>query len=69
MFNFYILAGCIGAAVNGGIQPCFAILFSEILNVFSLVNIEVQRQQIELYAGLFVAMGAAAFLANIIQVC
>uniref|UniRef100_H2ZR96 Bile salt export pump n=1 Tax=Ciona savignyi TaxID=51511 RepID=H2ZR96_CIOSA len=35
---FYIIVGCIAAAVNGGIQPCFAILFSEILGVFALTD-------------------------------
>jgi len=65
---FYFVVGCIGAAVNGGIQPCFAILFSEILGVFSLVDQEKQRNQIALFSGLFVAMGGAAFFGNIIQV-
>lgn len=60
--------GCIGAAANGGIQPCFAILFSEIINVFSLPDLDQQRRQISLFAGLFVAMGAVTFIANILQV-
>ena len=54
--------------MNGGLQPCFAILFSEILNVFAMSDIVKQREQIALFSGLFVAMGGAAFVANIIQV-
>ena len=29
----YILLGCIASIVSGGVQPAFAIVFAEILNV------------------------------------
>ncbi|XP_076808163.1 ATP-dependent translocase ABCB1-like [Clavelina lepadiformis] len=64
---FYIIVGCCGAAVNGGVQPCFAILFSEILNVFSLNDEDLQRSQITLYSLLFVAMGLATLCASALQ--
>uniref|UniRef100_H2ZR94 Bile salt export pump n=1 Tax=Ciona savignyi TaxID=51511 RepID=H2ZR94_CIOSA len=60
--------GCIAAAVNGGIQPCFAILFSEILGVFALTDPVEQTNRVTLYSLLFVAIGVAAFIANILQV-
>ncbi|CAK8684913.1 unnamed protein product [Clavelina lepadiformis] len=64
----YIIIGCFAAAVNGGIQPVFAILFSEILGVFSGNEGDaVKQDQVILYSLLFVAMGAAAFLANVVQ--
>uniref|UniRef100_F6URM6 Multidrug resistance protein 1A n=1 Tax=Ciona intestinalis TaxID=7719 RepID=F6URM6_CIOIN len=62
----YILLGCIAAAVNGGIQPVFAVLFSEILSTFALPLSE-QEQRITLYSLLFVAIGAAALVANVVQ--
>uniref|UniRef100_H2ZR91 Bile salt export pump n=1 Tax=Ciona savignyi TaxID=51511 RepID=H2ZR91_CIOSA len=61
------LIGCIAAAVNGGIQPCFAILFSEILGVFALTDPVEQTNRVTLYSLLFVAIGVAAFIANILQ--
>uniref|UniRef100_H2ZR89 Bile salt export pump n=1 Tax=Ciona savignyi TaxID=51511 RepID=H2ZR89_CIOSA len=64
---FYIIVGCIAAAVNGGIQPCFAILFSEILGVFALTDPVEQTNRVTLYSLLFVAIGVAAFIANILQ--
>jgi hypothetical protein len=36
---FYIIIGCIAALVNGGVQPAYAILFSEILGVSSNIII------------------------------
>uniref|UniRef100_H2ZR93 Bile salt export pump n=1 Tax=Ciona savignyi TaxID=51511 RepID=H2ZR93_CIOSA len=64
LFNEF---GCIAAAVNGGIQPCFAILFSEILGVFALTDPVEQTNRVTLYSLLFVAIGVAAFIANILQ--
>jgi len=61
----YIIAGCLGAAVNGGIQPCFSILFSELLKVFQQPVIN--QNDINLYSGLFVAIGVCAFIANTVQ--
>ena len=61
-------AGCIGAAVNGGLQPCFAIIFSEIIGVFALTDEKEREYQIMIYSLLFCAIGVLAFLANIVQV-
>ena len=33
---FFIVLGCFGSIVNGGVQPAFAIIFSEILEVIKL---------------------------------
>ncbi|XP_076808833.1 ATP-dependent translocase ABCB1-like [Clavelina lepadiformis] len=65
--KWFILLGCLAAAVNGGIQPIFAILFSEILAVFSETNESTKQARITLYALLFVAVGAATFLAYLAQ--
>ena len=66
---FHFAVGCLAAAVNGGIQPVFAILFSEILGVFSgNQDPATQEADVRLYSLLFVAIGGAAFLANFFQV-
>uniref|UniRef100_H2YJX4 Bile salt export pump n=1 Tax=Ciona savignyi TaxID=51511 RepID=H2YJX4_CIOSA len=64
--TLYILLGCLAAAVNGGIQPVFAILFSEILGAFGGPIAE-QDRLITLYSLLFVAIGATALVANVVQ--
>lgn len=63
----YIILGCIAAGVNGGAQPVFAIIFADVLNVFSGTDREKQEADIILYSLLFVAIGAALFVANIVQ--
>ena len=30
---YYIIAGCLAAIVNGGVQPAFAVIFAEIIGV------------------------------------
>uniref|UniRef100_H2YJX7 Bile salt export pump n=1 Tax=Ciona savignyi TaxID=51511 RepID=H2YJX7_CIOSA len=62
-----LTVGCLAAAVNGGIQPVFAILFSEILGAFGGPIAE-QDRLITLYSLLFVAIGATALVANVVQV-
>merc|ERR1712136_320810 len=62
----YIIIGCIAAGVNGGVQPLFAIIFADILKVFSETDPVKQKNDIILYSLLFVAMGAAMFVASII---
>ena len=66
---YFFTVGCVAAAVNGGVQPVFAILFSEIIGVFADPRYtDAQRNDIVLYSLLFVAIGGASFVANIIQV-
>ena len=65
----FFIVGCIAAAVNGGIQPIFAVLFSGIIEVFADPRfLQPQRDQVVLYSLLFVAIGFAALIANIVQV-
>lgn len=56
---FYILIGCIGSIINGGVQPAFAIVFSEILGVLSLPK-DQQESKSLLYSMLFFAIAVAA---------
>lgn len=63
----FILWGTIGSAINGAIQPIFAILFSGLLGVFSLPTIEEQEQGVNLFALLFVAIAIVSFITYFLQ--
>uniref|UniRef100_H2YAP6 Uncharacterized protein n=1 Tax=Ciona savignyi TaxID=51511 RepID=H2YAP6_CIOSA len=64
----YILWGTIGSAINGAIQPVFAILFSGLLGVFSLPSLEEQQKGVNTYALLFVGIAVISFITYFLQV-
>ncbi|XP_067843432.1 bile salt export pump-like isoform X1 [Heptranchias perlo] len=63
----YMLLGSLGAAVNGGVNPIYALLFSHILGTFSLQNEEEKRKQINSVCLFFVILGAVSFLTQFLQ--
>ncbi|CAD5117246.1 DgyrCDS6041 [Dimorphilus gyrociliatus] len=63
----FIVTGCLGALISGGVQPAFAIIFSEILGVFSITDLKEQEKEANKFSGLFVAIGAVAGLAMFLQ--
>ncbi|XP_038607497.1 bile salt export pump [Tachyglossus aculeatus] len=63
----YMLAGSLGASVNGAVTPLYALLFSQILGTFSLLNEEEQRSQIDAICLFFVIIGAVSFFTQFIQ--
>ena len=58
-----ILLGAIGSAINGSINPLFAVLFGEIFQVFSGRNPEEVLNGIHPWAGLFLAFGVVSGIA------
>ena len=56
-----ILLGTIGSAINGSINPLFAVLFGEILEVF--VNPDTVLERIHPWAGAFFAIGVVSGIA------
>uniref|UniRef100_H2ZPW5 Bile salt export pump n=1 Tax=Ciona savignyi TaxID=51511 RepID=H2ZPW5_CIOSA len=60
---YYMAAGCVFAAIAGAADPVNAILFAEVLTVFSLSDVEEQKSKATLYALLFVAVGVIVFIA------
>uniref|UniRef100_H2ZPC0 Bile salt export pump n=1 Tax=Ciona savignyi TaxID=51511 RepID=H2ZPC0_CIOSA len=60
---YYMAAGCVFAAIAGAADPVNAILFAEVLTVFSLSDVEEQKSKATLYALLFVALGVTVFIA------
>ncbi|KAM4697413.1 bile salt export pump-like [Rhinophrynus dorsalis] len=63
----YMLFGSIGAAVNGAVNPLYALLFSQILGTFSLPDEQEQRDQINGICVLFVLIGGISFLTQFLQ--
>ncbi|XP_023045476.1 bile salt export pump [Piliocolobus tephrosceles] len=63
----YMLAGSVGAAVNGTVTPLYAFLFSEILGTFALPDKDEQRSQINGVCLLFVAMGCVSLFTQFLQ--
>ncbi|XP_006867076.1 PREDICTED: bile salt export pump isoform X1 [Chrysochloris asiatica] len=63
----YMLAGTVGAAVNGVVTPLYAFLFSEILGTFSIPDKEEQRSQLNGVCFLFVALGVISLFTQFLQ--
>ncbi|XP_061185952.1 ATP-dependent translocase ABCB1-like isoform X2 [Saccostrea echinata] len=63
----FILLGSLGAIVNGGVQPAFAIIFSEILGTFAISSNSEQEDKVLMWTLLLVGVGAASFLTFLLQ--
>ncbi|XP_042306075.1 bile salt export pump-like isoform X5 [Sceloporus undulatus] len=63
----YMVIGSLGAAVNGAVSPLYALLFSQILGTFSLLDEEEQRSQINSICLLFVVVGIISFVTQFLQ--
>ena len=65
-FPFFIL-GLLGALVAGAVWPCFAIVFSKLLDAFSNCDESERTRLARIYALSFLAVGFAIFLAYLIM--
>ena len=63
-----ILLGTIGAAINGSINPLFAVLFGEIFRVFTNPHRSEVLDDIHPFAGLFIAFGVVSGVAIFLKV-
>ncbi|XP_041116243.1 bile salt export pump-like [Polyodon spathula] len=63
----YMLFGTVGAAVNGGLNPMYSLLFSQILGTFSIPDKEEQRREIDGICLLFVLVGIISFFTQLLQ--
>ncbi|KAI4873056.1 hypothetical protein NFI96_025473 [Prochilodus magdalenae] len=63
----YMLLGSLGAAVNGSVNPIYALLFSQILGTFAIRDLDEQRQQINGVCILFVIVGCMSFFSQFLQ--
>uniref|UniRef100_A0A8C5IKI1 Bile salt export pump n=1 Tax=Junco hyemalis TaxID=40217 RepID=A0A8C5IKI1_JUNHY len=63
----YLVLGSLAAAVNGAVNPLYALLFSQILGTFSILDEENQKKQINGVCVLFVLVGVLSFLTQFLQ--
>ncbi|XP_056590670.1 bile salt export pump [Triplophysa dalaica] len=63
----YMLFGSIGAAVNGGVNPVYSLLFSQILATFSMTDPVAQRREINGICLFFVLVGVISFFTQMLQ--
>uniref|UniRef100_A0A669Q898 Bile salt export pump n=1 Tax=Phasianus colchicus TaxID=9054 RepID=A0A669Q898_PHACC len=63
----YMVIGSLGAAVNGALSPLYALLFSQILGTFSILDEEEQKVQINGVCLLFVLVGVISFFTQFLQ--
>uniref|UniRef100_F6S2T0 Bile salt export pump n=1 Tax=Ciona intestinalis TaxID=7719 RepID=F6S2T0_CIOIN len=60
---YYMAGGCVFAAIAGAADPVNAILFAEVLTIFTLTDVEEQKAKAVLYALIFVGVGVVTFIA------
>uniref|UniRef100_F6S2J4 Bile salt export pump n=1 Tax=Ciona intestinalis TaxID=7719 RepID=F6S2J4_CIOIN len=60
---YYMAGGCVFAAIAGAADPVNAILFAEVLTIFTLNDAEEQEAKAVLYGLIFVAVGVITFVA------
>ncbi|NXP11478.1 ABCBB protein, partial [Thinocorus orbignyianus] len=63
----YMLFGSLAAAVNGAVSPLYALLFSQILGTFSILDEKEQKTQINGVCLLFVFVGILSFFTQFLQ--
>uniref|UniRef100_A0A3Q2PD45 Bile salt export pump n=1 Tax=Fundulus heteroclitus TaxID=8078 RepID=A0A3Q2PD45_FUNHE len=63
----YMLFGSLGAAVNGGVNPVYSLLFSQILATFAVTDPEAQRREINGICVFFVIVGVISFFTQMLQ--
>ncbi|XP_027025790.2 bile salt export pump [Tachysurus fulvidraco] len=63
----YMVFGSLGAAVNGGVNPVYSLLFSQILATFSMPDPVAQRREIDGICLFFVLVGVISFFTQMLQ--
>ncbi|XP_072707607.1 ATP-dependent translocase ABCB1 isoform X2 [Ciconia boyciana] len=63
----YFVAGTLCAIINGALQPAFAIIFSEIIGIFSETDKTILREKSNLYSVLFLVLGIISFFTFFFQ--
>ncbi|XP_023776043.1 multidrug resistance protein 1 isoform X1 [Cyanistes caeruleus] len=63
----YFVAGIFCAIINGALQPAFAVIFSEIIGIFTETDKDILRKQSNLYSLLFLVLGIISFFTFFFQ--
>ncbi|XP_060595692.1 ATP-dependent translocase ABCB1-like [Ruditapes philippinarum] len=65
--EWYLIAlGLVGSIINGGLMPAFAVIFAEILGVFSKPPDE-QEKDINMYSLMFLGLGVLSLITYFLQ--
>ncbi|XP_060081688.1 ATP-dependent translocase ABCB1-like [Ylistrum balloti] len=64
---YLIVVGCFASLLFGGVQPCFAIIFSSIITVFGNTDYSYQETEIRKYVLILIAIGVGALIALSLQ--
>ena len=63
-----VAVGCVFAAIAGSLDPLNAVLFADVLNIFTLVDEDEQRRRAAFYGLLFFGLGVVAVISHTTQV-
>ncbi|KAM4608966.1 bile salt export pump [Polymixia lowei] len=63
----YMLLGSLGAAVNGSVNPIYAVLFSQILGTFAISDVNEQKEQIDGICVALCIVAVASFFFQFMQ--
>ncbi|XP_054914982.1 bile salt export pump [Poeciliopsis prolifica] len=63
----YMVFGSLGAAINGGVNPVYSLLFSQILATFSVTDPDAQRREINGICVFFAMVGVVSFFTQMLQ--
>uniref|UniRef100_A0A3Q2C9A1 ATP-binding cassette, sub-family B (MDR/TAP), member 11a n=1 Tax=Cyprinodon variegatus TaxID=28743 RepID=A0A3Q2C9A1_CYPVA len=63
----YMLLGSVGAAINGAVNPVYAVLFSQILGTFAIQDLDKQRKDINGICVLFCIVAVISFFSQFLQ--
>ncbi|XP_053914028.1 ATP-dependent translocase ABCB1 isoform X2 [Cuculus canorus] len=63
----YFVFGILSAVINGALQPSFAIIFSEIIGIFSETDKGILREKSNFYSLMFLVLGIIYFLTFFMQ--
>uniref|UniRef100_G1RY85 ATP binding cassette subfamily B member 4 n=1 Tax=Nomascus leucogenys TaxID=61853 RepID=G1RY85_NOMLE len=63
----YFVVGTVCAIVNGGLQPAFSVIFSEIIAIFGPGDDAVKQQKCNIFSLLFLCLGIISFFTFFLQ--
>ncbi|XP_065485891.1 ATP-dependent translocase ABCB1-like isoform X2 [Caloenas nicobarica] len=63
----YFVVGTLSAIINGALQPAFAIIFSEIIGIFSEIDKTIIREKSNFYSVMFLVLGIVSFFTFFFQ--
>uniref|UniRef100_A0A8C5VB47 P-type phospholipid transporter n=1 Tax=Microcebus murinus TaxID=30608 RepID=A0A8C5VB47_MICMU len=63
----YFVVGTVCAIANGGLQPAFSVIFSEMIEIFGPGDDEVKQQKCNMFSLLFLGLGIISFFTFFLQ--